>query len=197
MKATAAKTYDRILDRGLEMLSVTGLAGVTFGALADAVGMSKSGLFAHFRSKEDIQLRLIARADALVAARVVAPALAEPPGLPRLTALMRNWLGWTRRAGLQGGCPIASALFELDDLDGEVRAQVGDAEARSRVLLARLVGEAIADGSLRDETDVDQLVWELRGIYLGHHVSSRFVGEPLADQRAWAAFEALVDRYRQ
>ena len=193
----AAKTYDRILDRGLEMLSVTGLSGVTFGALADAVGMSKSGLFAHFRSKEDIQRRLLRHAEALVETHVVAPAMAEPPGLPRLAALMRHWLGWTRRAGLGGGCPIASALFELDDLDGEVRTQVGEAEARSRALLGRLVGEAVASGALRSETDIDQIVWELRGIYLGHHVSSRFAGEPLADQRAWRAFEALVDRYRR
>ncbi len=192
-----ARTYDRILDQGLEMLSVTGLSGVTFGALADAVGMSKSGLFAHFRSKEDIQRRLLGHADALVAAHVVAPAMAEPPGLPRLTALMRRWLGWTRRAGLGGGCPIASALFELDDLDGEVRAQVGAAEARSRALLATLAGEAVADGTFRPDTDIDQLVWELRGLYLGHHVSSRFAAEPLADQRAWTAFEALVERYRR
>lgn len=193
----AAKTYDRILDRGLEMLSVTGLSGVTFGALAEAVGMSKSGLFAHFRSKEDIQRRLLGHAEALVAAQVVAPAMAEGPGLPRLTALMRHWLGWTRRAGLAGGCPIAAALFELDDLGGEIRAQVGEAEARSRVLLAALVGEAVADGTLRPDTDIDQLVWELRGIYLGHHVSSRFAGEPLADERAWTAFAALIDRYRR
>lgn len=197
MKATSAKTYDRILERGLEMLSVTGLSGVTFGTLAAAVGMSKSGLFAHFRSKEDIQLRLLGHADALVMTHVVAPALAEPPGLPRLTALMRRWLGWTRRIGLGGGCPIASALFELDDLDGEVRAQVGAAEARSRILLAALVGEAVAEGTLRPDTDVDQLVWEVRGLYLGHHVASRFARDPLADQRAWTAFEALVQRYRR
>lgn len=191
----AAKTYDRILDQGLEMLSVGGLSGVTFGGLADAVGMSKSGLFAHFRSKEDIQCRLLRHADALVEVHVVRPAMAEPAGLPRLSALMRHWLGWTRRAGLRGGCPIASALFELDDLDGEVRAQVSEAEARSRALLGTLVGEAVAEGALRSETDIDQFIWELRGIYLGHHVSSRFVGEPLADRRAWTAFEALIKRY--
>ena len=192
----AAKTYDRILDEGLEMLTVTGLSGVTFGALAEAVGMSKSGLYAHFRSKEDVQVRLLAHADALAAAKVLAPAMAEAPGLPRLGAFMRNWLGWTRRVGLRGGCPIASALFELDDLDGKVRIQVGNAEAGVRALLATLIGEAIAEGALRGDIDVDQIVWELRGIYLGHHVSSRFVGEPLADERAWIAFEALVDRYR-
>ena len=193
----AAKTYDRILDRGLDMLSVTGLSGVTFGALAEAVGMSKSGLFAHFRSKEDIQRRLLRHADALVEAHVLGPAMAAAPGLPRLSALMRHWLGWTRRAGLGGGCPIASALFELDDLDGEVRAQVGEAEARWGVLLGTLVGEAVADGTLRPDTDVDQIVWELRGLYLGHHVASRFAAEPLADQRAWTAFGALIDRHRR
>lgn len=197
MMTTAPKTYDRILDEGLQMLTVTGLSGVTFGALAAAVGMSKSGLYAHFRSKEDIEVRLLEHADALAATEVVAPAMTEAPGLPRLVALMRNWLGWTRRIGLRGGCPIASALFELDDLDGRVRLQVAASEAGARALLATLVDEAIAEGALRGDADVDQIVWELRGIYLGHHVSSRFLAEPLADRRAWSAFEALVDRYRR
>ncbi len=192
----AIKTHDRILDQGLRMACVTGLSGVTFGALADAVGMSKSGLFAHFRSKEDIQIRLMSHAEALVAAKVVAPAMAEAPGLPRLVALMRHWLGWTRRAGLEGGCPIASALFELDDLDGVVRTHVAHAEARTQALLATLAGEAVAAGALHEKTDIDQLVWELRGIYLGHHVASRFVRDSAADRRAWTAFEALLDRYR-
>lgn len=193
----AAKTYDSILDKGLEMLTVTGLAGVTVGALAEAVGMSKSGLYAHFHSKEDIQIRLLERADALAATKVMTPAMAEAPGLPQLTALMRNWLGWTRRAGLSGGCPIASAFFELDDLDGEVRARVGKVEAGVRGLLGRLVGEAISDETFRRDVEVDQVVWELRGIYLGHHVSSRFVGDPRSDERAMTAFEALVDRCRR
>lgn len=196
MKKTAAKTYDRILDEGLEMLTVTGLAGVTFGSLAAAVGMSKSGLYAHFRSKEDIQLRLLEHADALAAREVLVPAMAEAPGLPRLAALMRNWLGWTRRVGLRGGCPIASAMFELDDLDGAVRAQVGKAEAAVRTVQAGLLAEAIADGTLRRDTEVDQVTWELRGIYLGHHVASRFLEDPLAERRAIVAFDALMDRWR-
>lgn len=196
MKSAAAKTYHRILEEGLEMLTVTGLSGVTFGALAEAVGMSKSGLYAHFRSKEDIQLRLLEHAQALATREVMEPAMTEAPGLPRLAALMRNWLGWTRRIGLRGGCPIASALFELDDLDGEVRLQVGKAEATVRALQASLIHEAIRDGAMRGDTDVDQLVWELRGIYLSHHVSSRFIEEPLATQRALIAFEALIGRWR-
>ena len=179
------------------MLTVSGLSGVTFGALAEAVGMSKSGLYAHFRSKEDIQVRLLERADALAATSVVAPAMTEAPGLPRLASLMRNWLGWTRRIGLRGGCPIASALFEFDDLEGAVRRKVGESEAAARALLATLVREAVDEGALQNDADVEQIVWELRGIYLGHHVSSRFLADPLADERAWSAFEALVHRYRK
>ncbi|MFJ2684380.1 TetR/AcrR family transcriptional regulator [Pseudomonas sp. NPDC087342] len=197
MKKTSQKTYDRILNEGLNMLTVTGLSGVTFGALAEALGMSKSGLFAHFRSKDDIQLRLLEHADSLAASEVIAPAMLEPPGLPRLDALMRNWLGWTRRIGLRGGCPIASAFFELDDLEGGVREHVRKAEAGAQALLSSLVSEAIAEGTLRNDVDVDQMVWELRSIYLGHHVSSRFLYEPLADERAMFAFKALVDRYRR
>lgn len=194
MKLATARTYNRILDLGLDMLSVTGLSGVTFGGLADEVGMSKSGLFAHFRSKEDIQLRLMQHAEKLVLAHVVAPAMEAAEGLPRLEALMKRWLGWTREAGLRGGCPMASAMFELDDLDGEVRGFVIEVELRSCGLLASLVREAIQQGSLRDDVDIDQFVWELRGIYLSHHVSSRFISDPLADLRAWTAFENVMAR---
>lgn len=195
--AVSCRTYDRILTVGLEMLSVKGLAGVTLGDLAKAVGMSKSGLYAHFRSKEDVQMRLLEHADALATVHVVAPTMAESRGLPRLDALMRNWLGWTRRIGLRGGCPIASALFELDDLDGKVRLHVARSEATARSLLISIVEDAVAEGELRTDADVEQLVWELRGIYLGHHVSSRFFAEPQADERARLAFEALIARYRR
>ena len=197
MKTKSAQTYDRILDRGLDILSVTSLSGVTIGGLAEAVGLSKSGLFAHFRSKEEIQIRLLQHAGAIVDAQVVAPAMKAEPGLPRLAALMKNWLGWSRRAGLSGGCPMASAMFELDDLEGEVRAYLVETEARSRLLLAGLVREAVEQGALRADADVEQIIWELRGIYLSHHVSSRLLKEPDCDGRAWSAYEALIDRARR
>lgn len=196
MKTKSAQTYERILEQGLDIVSVSGLSGVTFGLLADGVGMSKSGLFAHFRSKEEIQLRLMERAGVLVQAQVVEPAMRAKPGLPRLILLMKNWLGWAARAGLPGGCPMAAAMFELDDLAGEIRAGVLEAESRFRAVLAGLVREAIDSGALRDGTDVDQFVWEMGGIYLSHHVSTRFVRDPTADRRAQTAFEALIDRAR-
>ena len=196
MKTKSGRTYERILDHGLGILSISGLSGVTLGVLADGVGMSKSGLFAHFRSKEDVQLRLLERAGALVQAQVVDPAMRAEPGLPRLTAVMRNWLGWAARAGLPGGCPMAAAMFELDDLAGDIRSAVLDAESQFRAVLTSLVCEAIDLGKLRDDTDADQFLWEMGGIYLGHHVSTRFLRDPEADRRAWTAFEALVDRAR-
>src|SRR5580693_3558274 len=113
---TAPATRARILDQGLDLVSRGGLASVTLGGLAERVGMSKSGLFAHFRSKEAVQIALLDQSAALADEVVVKPALAGPPGLARLRALVGLWLGWPARAGLSGGCPIAAALFELDDL---------------------------------------------------------------------------------
>jgi len=96
-----------------------------------------------------------------------------------LTTLVENWLGWPTRAGLRGGCPIAAAMFELDDLEGPIRAEVVAMEGRWRALLRQLTSEAVALGHLRENLGVEQFVWELCGIYLSHHVSSRFFTCPM------------------
>ncbi len=194
MVTTNRATRERILERGLDLLSQVGLSGVTLGVLAADVGMSKSGLFAHFRSKEAVQLALLQHMARLAGGVVVAPAMEQPPGLVRLTTLVETWLGWSTKAGLRGGCPVAAALFELDDIDGDVRAELVGMEGRWRELLATMVREAVASGELRDDLDVDQFVWELCGIYLSHHASSRFLRDPGSDRRASTAFNALVNR---
>jgi AcrR family transcriptional regulator len=190
------RTRGKILDRGLDLMSELGLAGVTLGVLASDVGMSKSGLFAHFRSKEAVQIALLQRMAAVANDVVVAPAMALPPGLPQLTGLVRNWLGWTSKAGLRGGCPVAAALFELDDVESDVRAEVMAMEGRWRDLLARLTATAVTRGDLRTDLEVDQFVWEICGLYLSHHASARFLRDPLADERALRAFEDLIRRSR-
>ena len=167
---------------------------MTLGVLASEVGLSKSGLFAHFRSKEAVQLALLGQMARLADAVVVAPAMERPPGLARLTSLVEAWLGWSRKAGLRGGCPVAAALFELDDIDGDVRAEVVIMEARWRALLAALAREAVAAAELSLDLDADQFVWELCGIYLSHHASSRFLRDPDTDRRALVAFRALLAR---
>src|SRR4029077_11188066 len=137
-------TRGRIMERGLALMSQAGLEGVTLGVLAEQVGMSKSGLFAHFRSKEDVQVGLLEYTAEFANERVVAPAMKVAEGLPRLKALVKNWFGWAQRAGLPGGCPVAAGLFEFDDVDGAVRSEILAMEKEWRGLLTRLAGEAVA-----------------------------------------------------
>ena len=188
------KPSNKLLDTGLALMSREGLSGVTLGRLADDVGMSKSGVFAHFRSKVDVQLALLDHTSKLAGPCVLEPAMREPPGLGRLNAFIENWFGWAPRAGLPGGCPIAAAMFELDDMDGPLRDKVLLMERELRAMIGVLVGEAITTGELRADVDVEQLVWELCGIYLGHHVASRFVRDPTADARSRIAVQALLER---
>ena len=177
-------------------MSQSGLAGVTLGVLAGQVGMSKSGLFAHFRSKEDVQIGLLRYMAKFATARVVQPAMSADEGLPQLQALVRNWFGWAHRAGLPGGCPVAAGLFEFDDVDGAVRNEILAMESQWRGLLTQLVQKAIERGHLRQDLDVEQFVWELCGIYLIHHAAQRFLRAADADRRARTAFQALLDRAR-
>lgn len=190
----AANTRAALLRAGLEIVSVAGVAGVTLGRLAAASDLSKSGLFAHFRSKQQLQIDLLDEAAHLAREHVVEPAMVAPDGLPRLQALVEGWLGWSRRAGLPGGCPVAAALFELDDLEGAVRDHAAALEQLWRNLLRSLVGRAIALGHLHRDTDADQFVWELCGIYLTHHASARFLRDRSADARARTALDALLRR---
>lgn len=192
--AIANTTRERILDTGLAMASQSGLEAVTLGVLASNVGMSKSGLFAHFHSKEAVQLSLLEHSERLAASVVVDPAMQRPEGLPRLQAIVTNWFGWAPRAGLPGGCPVAAGLFEYDDVEGVVRDKIHEIAARWRELLCTLTTQAIRQGHLRRDLEIDQFVWELFGIYLTHHVSSRFQKEKDSDKRAHTAFTALLAR---
>jgi AcrR family transcriptional regulator len=194
MEQAIPSTRDRILENGLALMSQAGLAGVTLGVLADQVGMSKSGLFAHFKSKEEVQIALLEHSAEFAAARVVLPAMQAAEGLPRLKALVENWFGWTRRAGLPGGCPVAAGFFEFDDVEGPVRNKILEMEGEWRKLVTGLVRQAMACGHLRRDLDADQFVWELGGIYLSHHAAYRFLRSKDADRRAATAFEALLAR---
>ncbi len=175
-------------------MSQSGLTGVTLGVLADQVGMSKSGLFAHFRSKEEVQIELLSHMAEFATVHVLEPSMTANEGLPRLQALVRNWFGWAQRAGLPGGCPVAAGLFEFDDVEGRVRNKILEMEAGWRGLLTELVRRAVELRHFRHDLDVEQFVWELCGIYLGHHAAHRFLRAADADARAQTAFRALIDR---
>jgi AcrR family transcriptional regulator len=177
-------------------MSQSGLTGVTLGVLADQVGMSKSGLFAHFHSKEEVQIGLLRHMAEFAKEHVVKPAIRSEQGLARLKALVHRWFGWAQRAGLPGGCPVAAGLFEFDEVEGAVRNQILAMESEWRGLLKGLVQDAIDRRQFRRNLDVDQFVWELCGIYLSHHAAHRFLRSADADRRAAIAFEALIERAR-
>ena len=189
-------TKERILSEGLGLLSRQGLTGVTLGVLAQQIGISKSGLFAHFGSKEDVQLGLLTETARVVMSTVVEAAMAKPAGLPRLKKLFDSWLGWSEKAGLGGGCPIAAGMFELDDaaLKDPVRQRLVVMEEEWRAFLVQLTAEAIASGELIPSLDKEQFVWELCAIYLAHHTSQRFIRDPFATRRATTAFKNLLSR---
>lgn len=174
-------------------MSSSGLNAVTLGVLADRVGMSKSGLFAHFRSKEAVQIALLNYTAEVVEEWIIKPTMNAAPGLSRLQTLVRHWFGWTRRAGLPGGCPIASGFFEFDDTEGVVRDKIVEMENEWRGFLKQLIGEAIDEKQFRKNLDVDQFVWELCGIYLSYHAAHRFLRSGDADMRAEKAFQNLLE----
>ena len=194
MTALETSTRDRILQQGLALMSQAGLGGVTLGVLAEQVGMSKSGLFAHFKSKEEVQIELLTHTAEFANQHVLMPSMTAAEGLPRLRALVRNWFGWAQRAGLPGGCPVAAGLFEFDDVEGRVRDKILQLEEIWRHTLIGLVQRAVDLGHLRRDLEVEQFVWELCAIYLGHHAAHRFLRSADADARAQTAFKALLDR---
>src|ERR1700731_5013998 len=160
MSQTGIATRDRILDAGLDLLSASGFAGVTIGVLANHVGMSKSGLFAHFKAKEDIDIALLERMVDVCDKHVVVPAMRAQEGLSRLTALVENWFGWSTKAGLVGGCPAAAGMFELDDVEGPVREKLLELEKQWHEILKQFIAEAIATGALRKDVHIDRFIGE-------------------------------------
>ena len=190
--STRASAHDRILAEGLNVLSQAGFSGVTLGVLAQRAGISKSGLFAHFKSIEQVQLAILQHMMDVWTENVLVPSMRADKGLPRLLSYFLHWLGWASKVGLSGGCPLAAALFELDDKQGPLRIAVAIKEKQWRSVLVELIEEAIHLGHLSRDVGVPQLTCEIWGIYLIHHVSARFLRDDQADEQARSAFERLI-----
>jgi AcrR family transcriptional regulator len=186
------ETRQAILDEALALCSQVGVSGLSIGALADKAGMSKSGVFAHFGSKEELQIAVMRESQQRFVDIVVRPALKAPRGIARLRAIFTNWLDWTERAQLPGGCPMNAAAQEFDDQPGPVRDAVEAGLADGHRLLANAVRMAIEAGELRPDTDIDQFVFEFTGLTLANMQSKRLFKDRDANRRALDAFERLV-----
>ncbi|HVI93213.1 MAG TPA: TetR/AcrR family transcriptional regulator [Anaeromyxobacter sp.] len=190
------QTREAILERAIRLASEVGLEGVTIGRLADALDLSKSGLFAHFESKEALQVETIERAAQRFIEVVVRPALSAPRGEPRLRALFERWLRWPRAVPQPGGCIFVQASVELDDRPGPARDRLVQLQREWLDTLARAVRGARDEGQLRADVDAQQFAFELYGVMLSSHHHARLLHDRSADERARRAFERLLDDAR-
>jgi AcrR family transcriptional regulator len=189
------QTRTAILDEALKVASRLGLEGLTIGSLAEASGMSKSGLFAHFGSREGLQLAVLEHAAQRYGETVLMPALKIERGLPRLRNMFERWLDWAVASGLPGGCIMIAAAAEYDDRPGPIRDAVIANQHRGLALTQKAVRLAIDEGHLRSDTDPEQISFELLGIVLAAHNHRRLLGDKEARKRSLVAFEQLIVRY--
>jgi AcrR family transcriptional regulator len=187
-------TRQSILEHAARLSSRIGLEGLTIGRLADELDLSKSGLFAHFRSKESLQIQVLEFAADRFVQAVVRPALQSPRGEPRVRALFEKWLAWSRSGSLPGGCIFVAASTELDDRPGPVRDALIRSQREWMQALARCAALAVGEGHFQPDTDTRRFAHEFYGILLAHHHASRLLAEPSADEWARASFEALIAR---
>jgi AcrR family transcriptional regulator len=183
-----------ILGAATRLASVEGLEGLSIGRLAEHTGMSKSGLYAHFGSKEELQLATIGEAEEVFDREVVGPAMAAPPGRARVTALCEGFLSHLERRVFPGGCFFASVGAELDARSGPLTDRIREAQAQWLALLVEQVRAAQAAGEVDAEEDADQLTFELDALLLGAHAMFVLFDDVTAlrrsrqgiEQRLWA-----------
>jgi AcrR family transcriptional regulator len=187
-------TRQAILDRALALAGTVGIGGITIGQLAEGLNLSKSGLFAHFKSKENLQLEVIRVARETFVAEVLVPALAAPRGLPRVRALFDRWVKWGQRPG---GCIFVQLAAELDDRPGPARDAVTEAQRDWLDALAHAAKIGVSEGHFSRELDIQQFAFEMYSIMLGYHHLLRFLQDAKALARTRRAFDALIARARQ
>lgn len=183
------RTKSSILQRAVDIASLEGLEGLTIGRLADELEMSKSGLFAHFGSKEDLQLATIAAASQRFIDEVVSPALKAERGYPRLMAITRFWLDYVRRKVFPGGCFFAAASFEFDGRPGLVRDAIAKTMDDWFDMLEKSIRLAKEEGHLRPEVDPAQLAFELNALFFGANFAYNLRNDEKAFDRARRAIE--------
>ena len=185
-------TKERILDRAFRMAGREGIGGLTLGTLATELEMSKSGLFAHFRSKEYLQFEVLETAARKFTHVVITPALKVERGVPRLKKLFDNWLRWISDPALPGGCIFIAAAAELDDKEGRHRDLLVSGQRAMRDVIVRIARTAVEEKQFRKNLDCEQFAFEVHSIILGFNHDKRLLRENRPESRARAAFERLV-----
>jgi AcrR family transcriptional regulator len=191
----SADTKQTILATALQMASQLGLESVTIGQLAAETGMSKSGLFAHFQSKERLQIEILEYAARDFADHVVLPALKVPAGVARIRALVDNWIAWG--AQIKGGCIFVSAGTEYSDRPGKVRDTLVRQQQAWVDSLQRIAQSAVKAGHFRQDTDCEQFAFDLYALLLGFHYYHQLLQDSDTRQHQERALWQLLEKYRR
>lgn len=187
-----AQTRTAILDESLQLASRIGFEALSIGQLAEQTGMSKSGLFAHFNSKEQLQLQTLDHSRQWFVDIVIRPALKEPRGEARVRALFTHWLAW--EDVLEGGCIYVTGSAEYDDRPGPMREALVRNQRDWLDTISTVVRTAIDEGDFSADTDPEQFAFEFNALTLGYHHATRLLDNEHALDRTRAAFEALIAR---
>lgn len=190
------RTRQTILDRAVDIASVEGLEGLTIGRLADDLGMSKSGLFAHFGSKEELQLAAVAAAGERFINEAFRPALKAEPGYPRLLAICQSWISYVRRGVFPGGCFFAAASFEFDGRPGPVRDLIADMMDEWIGAIEKAVRLARDEGHISEDADPKQIAFEINSLFFGANFAYQLRSDKKALERASRAIEHRLEALR-
>lgn len=188
------QTKAAIVDAALRMAAQVGLQGLSIGALAEVTGMSKSGVFAHFGSREELQISVVSEYYHRFEREVFYPALKQPRGLPRLRAMFANWMHHTS-IDFDAGSIFISGAVEFDDQPGPVRDALVQSVGSWLDAMGRAIRQACEEGHLAPNTDERQVAFEIHALILGLHYEARFLHMPGAVERTTRGFESVLSRY--
>jgi AcrR family transcriptional regulator len=188
-------TRAAIVGAALDLAAADGLEALSLQAVADRIGLSKSGVFSRVGSREALQKAVIEEFGRRFLADVFVPAMQQPKGLPRLNDIVRRWIVRTRDVEAQHGCIYTAGAFELDDRDGPLRDLLLGEVTRWRSALRRTVMQAIEAGHLKPDTDAEQLACEVCSLAMGMLHDARFLRDPKAADRTQATWDRLLSTY--
>jgi AcrR family transcriptional regulator len=188
------QTKAAIVEAALGLATQIGLEGLSIGALAEVTQMSKSGVFAHFGSREELQISVIREYHARFEEEVFYPAMSEPRGLPRLRAMFAHWMKRTS-IEIDSGCIYISGAVEFDDRAGPVRDALASSVQTWHGAMKRAIEMAKEEGHLHRDTDEEQMLFEIHGLILALHYEARFLKNPRSIDRANAGFENILKHY--
>lgn len=189
------QTKAAIVDAALGLATHIGLEGLSIGALADVTGMSKSGVFAHFGSREELQISVIREYHARFEQEVFYPAMEAPRGIARLRAMFDNWMKRTS-VEIDSGCIYISGAVEFDDRAGPVRDALANSVLTWQAAMKRAIAQCKECGEIRPDVSEEQMLFEIHGLILALHYEARFLHTPGSMERANTGFDNILARYR-